>query len=82
MDLKLKSYLWPSLSVETDPKNSIVENPVIAKYQFQPLKPIITMLKAVSKMQMKLIRDAFYLYEWWFHILTMVTKLYITPIIK
>jgi hypothetical protein len=59
MLLKLKSYFYPSPLLETEPKNSIVEKPVIARYQFQLLKPIMTKKSAESRMQRKLIKELF-----------------------
>jgi len=58
---KLKSYFSPLSDLETVPKNSIVLNPLIAKYQFHPLKPRRTIVKAKSKITIKLINEPFYL---------------------
>ena len=57
MLLKLKSYFYPSPLLETEPMNSIVEKPVIARFQL--LKPIMTKKSAESRMQRKLIKELF-----------------------
>ena len=43
------------------PKYSMVVYPVMARYQFQALKPIMTITRAASRIQMKLMVEPFYL---------------------